>query len=64
LRLRGRPAAELPVFDAHPFVVEHARLARRWLADLPRELAEKIAWRNGGALFSMKRDRYGVTDRA
>lgn len=35
-----------------PFVVEHARLARQWLAELPRDVAEKIAFRNGEGLFS------------
>jgi hypothetical protein len=35
-----------------PYVVEHARLARRWLAQLPAEAAERIAWRNGEALFA------------
>ncbi|MDO8419898.1 MAG: hypothetical protein Q7S90_07665 [Rubrivivax sp.] len=34
------------------FVVEHARWSRQWLADLPREVAERIAWRNGEALFA------------
>lgn len=34
-----------------PYVVEHARLARRWLAQLPPGAAERIAWRNGEALF-------------
>lgn len=33
------------------FVVEHAAFSRRWLADLPRDVAERIAWRNGEALF-------------
>jgi predicted TIM-barrel fold metal-dependent hydrolase len=33
------------------FVIEHARWSREWLADLPREVAEKIAWRNGEAVF-------------
>lgn len=37
-----------------PFVVEHARLARQWLAELPRDVAEKIAFRNGEALFGGK----------
>jgi hypothetical protein len=32
-------------------IVEHARLARSWLSELPRDVAEKIAWRNGEALF-------------
>jgi hypothetical protein len=35
-----------------PYVVEHAKLARRWLAQLPRDVAERIAWRNGEALFA------------
>ena len=34
------------------FIVEHANWSRVWLADLPREVAERIAWRNGEALFS------------
>jgi hypothetical protein len=34
-----------------PFIVEHARSARQWLAQLPREAAERIAWKNGEALF-------------
>jgi len=29
------------------YVVEHARWSRQWLADLPREVAERIAWKNG-----------------
>jgi hypothetical protein len=32
-------------------VVEHANWSRAWLADLPREVAENIAWRNGERLF-------------
>lgn len=32
-------------------VPAHAAWARRWLADLPAEVAERIAWRNGEALF-------------
>jgi predicted TIM-barrel fold metal-dependent hydrolase len=34
------------------YIPEHAEWSRRWLADLPRELAERIAWKNGEALFS------------
>jgi len=34
-----------------PFIVEHARWSRAWLADLPAEVAERIAWKNGEALF-------------
>lgn len=34
------------------YVVEHARWSRMWLADLPPEVAEAIAWRNGERLFS------------
>jgi hypothetical protein len=33
------------------FVGEYARLARVWLAELPRAVAEAIAWRNGERLF-------------
>ena len=34
------------------YVVEHARWSRLWLADLPREVAEAIAWKNGERLFT------------
>jgi len=34
------------------YVVEHAQWSRAWLADLPPALAERIAWRNGDALFA------------
>ncbi len=34
------------------YVGEHADWAREWLADLPPALAERIAWRNGDALFA------------
>lgn len=33
------------------YVVEHANWSRGWMAELPREVAEKIAYRNGDALF-------------
>ncbi|MCU0970177.1 MAG: amidohydrolase [Rubrivivax sp.] len=33
------------------YVVEHARWSREWLADLPPAVAERIAWKNGEALF-------------
>ena len=33
------------------FIEEHARLARLWLSELPRDVAEKIGWRNGEAVF-------------
>ena len=33
------------------YIVEHAGWSRAWLADLPRPLAERIAWRNADALF-------------
>jgi hypothetical protein len=32
-------------------VAEHAAWSRGWLAHLPREIAERIAWKNGEALF-------------
>ncbi len=33
------------------FVVEHANWSRQWLADLPSDVAERIAYKNGEALF-------------
>jgi hypothetical protein len=30
---------------------EHATWSRAWLADLPADVAERIAWKNGEALF-------------
>jgi predicted TIM-barrel fold metal-dependent hydrolase len=33
------------------YVIEHANWSRGWLADLPPEVAERIAWKNGEALF-------------
>ena len=33
------------------FVVEHADWTREWLRDLPPDLAEKIAWRNGEVMI-------------
>jgi hypothetical protein len=33
------------------YIPEHAEWSRRWLADLPRELAERIAWKNGEQVF-------------
>lgn len=33
------------------YVVEHAKWSRQWLADLPRDVGERIAWRNGEAVF-------------
>lgn len=38
------------------YVGEHANFARTWLADLPKEVAERIAWRNGEALFARMLD--------
>ena len=35
-----------------PYMVEHARRSRQWLAQLPRAVAEQIAWKNGEALFA------------
>ena len=37
------------------YVPEHAAFSRAWLADLPAEVAEKIAWKNGEALFGSPR---------
>jgi hypothetical protein len=33
------------------YVVEHAKWSRQWLADLPPEVAERIAYKNGETLF-------------
>ncbi len=33
------------------YIPEHADWSRKWLADLPREVAEQIAWKNGESLF-------------
>jgi len=33
------------------YVIEHANWSRAWLADLPPDLAERIAWRNAEDLF-------------
>ena len=33
------------------YIVEHANWSRQWLADLPPAVAEKIAYKNGEALF-------------
>ena len=37
------------------YIVEHANWSRAWLADLPPALAERIAWRNGEALFAARK---------
>ena len=34
-----------------PYVVEHANWSRGWMKDLPSEVAERIAYRNGEAVF-------------
>ena len=34
-----------------PYVVEHANWARAWMKDLPPEVAERIAYKNGDAVF-------------
>ena len=33
------------------YIPEHAEWSRKWLADLPREVSERIAWKNGETLF-------------
>lgn len=38
------------------FIPEHARIARLWLSELPRDIAEKIGWRNGESLFGALAD--------
>jgi hypothetical protein len=34
------------------YIAEHADWSRTWLADLPPDVAERIGWRNGEALFA------------
>lgn len=34
------------------YVPEHARWSRQWLADLPAEVADRIAWKNGETIFT------------
>lgn len=36
------------------YVEAHANWSRAWLADLPQDVAERIAWKNGEALFAPK----------
>ncbi|HYF60129.1 MAG TPA: amidohydrolase family protein [Burkholderiaceae bacterium] len=36
------------------YVTEHAAWARGWLADLPRDLAERIAWRNAESMLAAR----------
>jgi hypothetical protein len=36
------------------YIAEHANWSRAWLADLPQEVAERIAYRNAEALFGVK----------
>jgi predicted TIM-barrel fold metal-dependent hydrolase len=33
------------------YIVDHAAFSRAWLADLPRDVAERIAWKNAETLF-------------
>lgn len=33
------------------YIPEHAQWSRGWLADLPRDVAERIAWKNGEEIF-------------
>jgi Amidohydrolase len=39
------------------FVPEHAAFSRGWLTDLPADVAERIAWKNGEALFGGPRPK-------
>ena len=42
------------------YVVEHANWTRAWLADLPRDVAERIAYRNGETLFTAMKASKGA----
>lgn len=39
------------------YVVEHANWSRGWMADLPPDVAERIAYRNGDAIFGNRMNR-------
>jgi hypothetical protein len=39
------------------FVPEHAAFSRGWLTDLPADVVERIAWKNGEALFGGPRSK-------
>jgi len=39
------------------YIGEHANWSRAWLSDLPQDVAERIAWKNGEALFSSFQSR-------
>lgn len=34
------------------YVEEHAAWSRRWLADLPADVADRVAWKNGETIFT------------
>jgi len=36
------------------YVQGHADWSRRWLGDLPRDVAERIAWKNGEEVFGSR----------
>jgi len=42
---------DTPSPERWQYILEHARLARSWLSELPADVSEKIAWHNGEALF-------------
>jgi hypothetical protein len=44
------------------FVPEHARWSREWLTGLPPDVAERIAWKNGEAVFGEMMKRKGKAD--
>jgi hypothetical protein len=42
---------DTPTPERWHYIAEHSRWVRQWLAELPRDVAEKIAHRNGEAVF-------------
>jgi hypothetical protein len=42
---------DTPTPERWHYIAEHARWVRTWLSELPREVAERIAFRNGEAVF-------------
>jgi hypothetical protein len=33
------------------YIGEHANFVRGWLVDLPKDVADRVAWRNGEEVF-------------
>ena len=49
---------DTPTPERWHYIAEHARLARSWLSELPRDVAERIAFRNGETVFGNMLKQY------